>query len=364
MQSKGIMRTTITAGVVLVAVLVAGIWYKELGKSAKLAQSRPNNPPTVIATTVVSEPVRWEVEALGTVRARESVILTAKVTDSVQKVHFEDGQLVEQSQLLVTLRDAEQQAKLRAAQANLTEHQREFNRIEGLVRTKTIASNELDKIVTDIDIARAQLAQYQAELDARYVRAPFSGVLGFRQISPGGLVTPGTAIATLDDLAVVKLDFTVPERFLSQLTPGKSVEGLAAAFPDERFKGTVVSVDSRINPQTRAVVVRAEVDNRELRLRPGMLMTLKLIAEERQGLVVPEESIIPLQREQFIYVVNADNVVEQRKVVIGLRSRGQVEIIDGVMDGERVITRGIQKVRPGQTVEVRADERFTHLEAS
>ena len=111
-------------------------------------------------------------------------------------------------------------------------------------------------------------------------------------------------------------------------------------------------------------MVRAEVDNRDLKLRPGMLMTLKLIAEERNGLVVPEEAIIPLQREQFIYVVNADNVVEQRKVVLGLRSRGSVEILDGVMDGERVIIRGIQKVRPGQTVEVRPDERFTHLEAS
>ncbi|WP_261389176.1 efflux RND transporter periplasmic adaptor subunit [Ferrimonas balearica] len=358
------MRTTITAGMVLVAVLVAGVWYKEQAKSEKLAQARPQGTPTVVAATANTESVRWEVEALGTVRARESVILSAKVTESVQAVHFQDGQRVAQGDLLVTLRDAEQQAKLRAARANLTEHEREFNRIEGLVKTKTIPSNELDKILTDIDIARAQLAQYQAELDARYIYAPFSGLLGFRQISPGALVTPGTAIATLDDLAVVKLDFTVPERFLSQLTPGKSVEGLVAAFPGERFKGTVVSIDSRINPETRAVVVRAEVDNREFKLRPGMLLTLRLIAEERQGLVVPEEAIIPLQRDQFIYVVNADNVVEQRKVTLGLRSRGRVEILEGVADGERVITRGIQKVRPGQTVEVRDSERFTHLEAS
>ncbi|GAA5189247.1 efflux RND transporter periplasmic adaptor subunit [Ferrimonas gelatinilytica] len=358
------MKKTLTAGMVLVTALGAGIWYKEQSKSGQMVQRPAARVPLVVAATARTAPVRWEVEALGTVRARESVILSAKVTESVQAVHFEDGQHVKQGQLLVTLRDAEQQAKLRAARANLVEQEREFNRIEGLVRAKTIPSNELDRILTDIDIARAQEAQYQAELDARYVRAPFSGVLGFRQISPGALVTPGTAIATLDDLAVVKLDFTVPERFLNQLMPGKSIEGRAAAFPDERFIGTVVSVDSRLDPETRAVVVRAEVPNPELKLRPGMLVVLDLIAEQREGLVVPEEAIIPLQRDQFLYVINENNVVEQRQVTLGLRSRGSVEILAGLADGERVIIRGIQKVRPGQTVEVQERERFTHLEAS
>lgn len=356
------MRITLTIGLIVLASLAAGVWYKEAGRQQGASPPRGSIPSVVVAA-VQRQPVRREVEALGTVKSREAVVLSAKVTEKVEQVHFADGQQVRAGELLVTLRSGEQKAKVRAAKANLKEQQREYKRIEGLVRRNTIASSELDKLYTDIEIARAVLAQNQAELDARFIIAPFSGLLGFRQISPGALVTPGTVITTLDDLARVKLDFTIPEQFIGELQLGSSIEGRVAAFPGRLFTGQVTGIDSRVDPLTRAIVARAEIDNPQLLLRPGMLMTLRLIVEQRQGLVVPEEALVPRQRNNYLFVVNSDSVVEQRQVEVGFRSRGKAEILTGVAEGEAVITRGIQRVRPGQAVETRPSERFSYREA-
>ncbi|WP_245905452.1 efflux RND transporter periplasmic adaptor subunit [Photobacterium lipolyticum] len=356
------MKITLITGIVLLAGLATGVWYKEQGRDEG-AQVRRSSTPSVIVSTVVLQNVRREVEALGTVKARESVVVSVKVTEKVEQVHFSDGQQVKAGDLLVTLRSGEQKAKVRAARANLKEQQREYKRIEGLVKRNTIASSELDKLLTSIDVARAILAQNQAELDARFIQAPFSGLLGFRRISPGALLTPGIVVTTLDALEKVKLDFTIPEQFVGELKLGSSIEGEAAAFPQQPFVGIVTAIDSRVNPQTRAIVVRAEIENPQLKLRPGMLMTLRLIVEQRNGLVVPEEAIVPRQRDSFLFVVN-NNVVEQRKVEVGFRTRGEAEILSGVVEGELIITRGTQKVRPGQKVETRPNERFSYQEAS
>jgi len=356
------MRITLIISCILLASLAAGVWYKEQGRSQTASFSRGTKPSVVVAS-VIKQNVRREVEALGTVKSRESVVLSAKVTEKVDKVHFSDGQQVRSGELLVTLLSGEQKAKVRAAKANLKEQQREYKRIEGLVKRNTIASSELDKLFTDIEIARAVLAQNQAELEARFILAPFSGLLGFRQISPGALVTPGTVITTLDDLAKVKLDFTIPEQFIGELQLGSTIEGRVAAFPRQQFSGLVSGIDSRVNPLTRAIVVRAEIDNPQLLLRPGMLMTLNLIVEQRQGLVVPEEALVPRQQNNYLFVVNSDSVVEQRQIEVGFRSRGEAEILSGVTEGEVIITRGIQRVRPGQAVEKRLSERFSYQEA-
>ncbi|WP_299017554.1 efflux RND transporter periplasmic adaptor subunit [uncultured Photobacterium sp.] len=356
------MRITLIVCGLLLASLIAAVWFKEQESNSPRAYKH-GGVPSVVVAVVSKQNVRREVEALGTVKSRESVVLSAKVTEKVELLHFSDGQQVKAGDLLVTLRSGEQQAKVRAAKANLKEQQREYKRIEGLVKRNTVASSELDKLYTDIEIARAVLAQNKAELDARFILAPFSGLLGFRQISPGALVTPGTVITTLDDLAQVKLDFTIPEQFIGELQLGSVIEGQVAAFPERQFAGVVKGIDSRVNPLTRAIVVRAEIDNPQLQLRPGMLMTLRLIVEQREGLVVPEEALVPRQRNNFLFVVNQDNVVEQRQVKVGFRSRGEAEILSGVAEGEQIITRGIQRVRPGQIVETRTSERFTYREA-
>ncbi|MGL5393270.1 MAG: efflux RND transporter periplasmic adaptor subunit, partial [Shewanella sp.] len=285
------------------------------------------------------------------------------ITDMVTELRFADGDIVQKGALLVPLQNAEQLAKVKAAEVKVAEHQRELNRISSLVSQRTVAALERDRLQSLIDTTRAELEQAQSALNDRRILAPFNGRLGLRQVSVGSLVTPGTAITTLDDLSKIKLDFSVPERFLQDLQPGKPVEAQAIAFAGEIFKGVVTSIDSRVDPKTRAVMVRAEIPNPQLRLLPGMLMKVKLIQRSREALQLPEAAIIPLQHNHFVYTVNGEQVIERKQVQLGSRTRGWVEVQAGLSEGEQVVIRGLLKVNPGDKVTTQLAEKLTEQPA-
>jgi membrane fusion protein (multidrug efflux system) len=189
-------------------------------------------------------------------------------------------------------------------------------------------------------------------MDDRLIRAPFSGLLGFRKISPGTYVAPGTVITTLDDIALVKLDFSIPEVYLSRIAAGDIVYAQSVSYPGREFRGVVRTVDSRIDPVTRSVVVRATIGNDDRSLRPGMLMTVNLVTSESEALAVPEIALQQIRNEYFVFVVENGRAVE-RRVAIGRRRPRTVEILDGLALGEQVITEGLIKVRSGSIVNVR-----------
>jgi membrane fusion protein (multidrug efflux system) len=189
--------------------------------------------------------------AIGTVKARESVTVTAKVSEIVQTVHFDSGQEVRAGAPLITLSDRQQQAALAEAQASADEAGRLLRRQSELVQQQLIARAQVDNQRAARDVAQARVAQIRAQIADRVVRAPFSGVLGLRQVSPGALVTPGTAIATLDDISRVYVDFPLPESQLSRIGTGQRVAARAVAYPEQRFEGTVQTVDARIDPACR-----------------------------------------------------------------------------------------------------------------
>ncbi|WP_394205431.1 efflux RND transporter periplasmic adaptor subunit [Shewanella waksmanii] len=348
--------------IILALAAAAYVAYLQLNPTDTSQQKRQRPTPNVVVAKAMLSPVRDEVEALGTSKAYESITVTPKVSDVITNINFKDGQLVNKGDLMVQLQDREQAARVTVAKVRVNDHRRELDRIRTLVTSQTVAELERDRLQTLIDTARAELEQAESALKDRRIRAPFSGRLGLRQVSVGSLVTPGTVITTLDDISIIKLDFSVPERFLQSLQVGKDVEAKAVAYPDAIFKGKVVSVDSRINPTTRSVVVRAEIVNPDLRLLPGMLMKVNLIKQNREALIIPESAIIPIQSNHFVYLVNDENVVERRQVQLGLRKRGWVEIVDGVDLNEQVMIRGILKVKPGDTVKVQFSERFSFLE--
>jgi membrane fusion protein (multidrug efflux system) len=182
------------------------------------------------------------------------------------------------------------------------------------------------------------------------ISAPFAGVLGFRQVSPGTLVTPGTTIASLDDVSVIKLDFAVPEAFLSAVASGQAITAGSAAWPGREFTGVVTTVDSRVDPVTRAVTVRAELPNPERELRPGMLLTVRLFRPERQALVIPEISVIQVAQRAHVFRLKDDGSVEQVYVTLGQRRRGEVEVVDGLSAGDRIVVDGVVKLRDGARV--------------
>ncbi|RPA56738.1 efflux RND transporter periplasmic adaptor subunit [Shewanella vesiculosa] len=344
--------------VLIVIVLTALLAYNLMSPEEAIVQ-RPRPIPNVVVAKVAIMPIRDEVEALGTGKAYESIIVTSKVTEIITKIDFNDGDLVEKGALLVQLRNEEHKAKLAVTEIKLVENLRELDRIRSLVTSKTIAELERDRLQSLIDTTRAEVQQAKAALEDRAIKAPFAGKLGLRQVSVGSLVTPGEQISTLDDVSKIKLDFSVPERFIQELQPGKLVEARAVAYPEQIFKGVVTSIDTRVNPDTRAVIVRAVMPNDDYKLLPGMLMKVRLIKQSREALLLPEAAIIPIQNKHFVYFVNAENKVEQIEVTLGTRSRGWVEIAKGLDVGQQIIIRGILKVRPGDTVKVQQAENFT-----
>lgn len=309
-------------------------------------------PPAATVTTAVVAEKAWSdaIEALGTARARESVMVTAKVTETVVRVNFEDGDLVDEGQVLVDLSGGAEIAGLDEAAAAYREAQQQYARLQELSAQKLIPQSQLDAQRGTMDAARARLNVVRARLADRVISAPFAGVLGFRQVSPGTLVTPGTTIASLDDISVIKLDFTVPETHLAALAPGQAISARSKAWPDREFTGVVTGVDSRVDPVTRAVTVRAEIPNPERALRPGMLLSLEVFRPERPALAIPEIAVVQVAQDAHVFVVQPDDTVQQRVVVLGARRAGEVEVVSGLAAGERIVVDGTVKLRDGARV--------------
>jgi membrane fusion protein (multidrug efflux system) len=340
---------TLRAGLLLSALL---LWAPSAGTAAPA--SGEAKPLSVIAAQVRSERLFDRVEALGTLKANESVTVTANVTETVSAIHFDDGQRVEEGQILVEMTSAEEHALLEEAQARVAEAARQYRRVESLVAQRSASESLLDERRRDLDTARALLVAIESRLADRLIKAPFPGVLGLRNISPGALVEPGDPITTLDDDTVMKLDFAVPSVFLPDLAPGLGISARARAYGDRPFEGEIRSVDSRVDPVTRSVQVRALIPNPERTLRPGVLMRVELLRNPREALVIPEAALLQQGEDHFVMRVSEDGSAERRQVRIGARRPGEVEIREGLAAGDRVVTHGNDKVRPGQRVEVRA----------
>ncbi len=352
-------RNSIVA-VALAVVLGAGAWYY----SGRTDSGAGQNPGGARAPGAREVPVMTahpklkdfalEVEALGTVRAKESVDITAKVADRVTAIRFEEGKQVRKGDVLVELDNAEALADLAAAEAAERDSRSQFKRSQELFQTKALSEAQLDQLEATMLANQAKVAAARSRVNDRLITAPFNGRVGLRNVSLGGLVSPGGVITTLDDLSVVKLDFAVPELFLSSLKPGLTVEAKSNAYPNTTFKGRVDSVDTRVDPTTRAVVVRALVDNQDGRLRPGMFMTLRLVRSEGKALMLPETAIVPEDSKHFVFVV-ADGRAEQREVTIGRRRPGEVEILKGVTEQDMVVVDGTMNVHNGTPVVARSE---------
>jgi membrane fusion protein (multidrug efflux system) len=335
-----------TVWLVVLVLLLAACGGKDSG------QERGKGGPPAVVTTTVLAPMPWtdSIEALGTASARESISITAKVSETVAKVSFESGDVVRAGDVLVTLSGNAQLAALDEASADYREALKLYERQKSLAERQLIPASQMDLQRALRDAAKGRLDQIQAQLADRVIRAPFDGVLGLRQVSPGSLVTPGTVIATLDDVSRIKLDFSVPERNLSALTTGQEVVATSDAFPGEQFRGAITSVGSRVDPVTRSLAARAEFDNPENKLRQGMLLEVQLQQVSRQALQVPELSLQQVGQQAFVFVVGADDKVAQVPVRIGARRPGWVEILEGVKAGDRVVVEGVVKLKPGAKI--------------
>ncbi len=309
-----------------------------------------NGATRVVTAEVELQPLVDEIQALGTARANESVEIQPRISSLVETINFEEGQSVSAGQLLVELENNEILAGLALAEANLSESRSLYERNRTLSSSQAISVSNLEELLAEVQVNEAQVQAAQARLDNTLIRAPFDGRVGLRRVSPGSFVNSSTVITTLDDVSVIKLDFSVPEMFLTSVAEGMAIRAESVVYPDRVFEGTVISVDTRLDPVSRSVQARATIPNDDGELKPGMFMTVDLQRDRGEVLVAPEQAIVPEGTAQYVFVV-VDGVVERRAVELGRRIPGFVVIAGGLTPGETVVTEGTGKVRDGSQVE-------------
>jgi len=305
----------------------------------------------VVTAKIELQPMVDEIQALGTANANESVEIKSRISSLIDRVVFVEGQLVEAGDLLIELESSEIVAGLAVAEASLSESRSLYNRNKSLTDTQAVSASTFEQLLAEVKVDEAQVEAAKARLANSRIRAPFSGRVGLRRVSPGSFVNTLTVITTLDDVSKIKLDFSVPEAFLTVVSEGMTILAESIVYPDRVFEGQVASIDTRLDPVSRAVQVRAVIPNDDGAIKPGMFMTVDLQRDRGDVLVAPEQSIVPEGTTQYVFIV-ADGVVEKRAVVLGRRIPGYVVIAEGVTAGEFVVTEGTGKVRQGSQVEI------------
>ena len=355
----GPMRSLPRWTLVVAAALVAGgAWLLYARSGADPKASGGPRPIAVVAVPAAKRPFEDRLEAVGTLAANESITITSKVTSTVTAIRFVEGQQVSAGQVLLTVEDSEARANLAAAQAALVESHNAWQRGTEIAKQGLISTSQLDQLESKLKADQARVHAAEAQLADHTIRAPFAGRVGLRHVSIGALVNAGTEITSLDDTATMKLDFSVPETFLAAVRAGLEIQARAGAFPDLQFNGKVATVDTRVDPETRSVAVRATLPNPKGLLRPGMFLTVNLIRERVEALLLPEQALVPEQDRQYVFVVEGDGdgwKAAKRLVKVGRRQPGVVEIVAGLAAGDRIVTEGTLKVRDGAPITLAGD---------
>lgn len=322
------------------------------GKPGKAGGPPGGMAMPVEATTVESGTATLDINAVGSLRANESVIIRAEIPGRITDIHFSEGQTVQQGAPLVNLDASEFQAQLAESATSVKLNNLNFKRAQEMAEKKLLSRQSYDEAQAKLAQSRASQAFYEARLAKTKLHAPFAGVLGLRQVSPGEYVQAGQDIVNLEDISSLKLDFNVPESYLAKVQQDQDVEVRVDAYPEQVFRGKIYAINPRIDEKTRTLLLRAVIPNPDGRLRPGMFARVSLILERRaNALLVPEQALVPKGTDQVIYRVN-DGKALPVKVTIGQRRDGKVEIIAGLNAGDTIVVAGQAKLRDGMPVKI------------
>ena len=309
-------------------------------------------PVEVHATKVVLAAFPRGVAAVGSLRADESVTIRPEIAGRIVEIRFTEGQRVQKGQVLIRLDDSITRAELAQVRANHTLAKSKFDRATELQQKGFISKQARDDADNVMRVQEAAMDLAQARLDKSTLRAPFAGVIGLRNISVGNYVQEGAEIVTIQAIDPLKVDFRIPELYMSDVRQGQTLEITLDAMPDKRYEGKVFAISPLIDEGGRAIVMRAQVNNRGGDLRPGMFARVRLLFGATQpSPAVQETALVPQRDEQYVFVVR-DNRAQQVKVEIGQRRDGMVEVLAGLKEGDMVVTAGHQKIRDGLAVTV------------
>lgn len=317
------------------------------GKAAAGAGVTP-----VEVMVVKPQTVQEDLQAVGSLRSNESVVLRPEVSGRIATIGFKDGQVVKKGQLLIGLDASLNEAEVAQYKAEYDLALSNLKRSEDLAEQKFISSSARETAASNAQVAEARLKLAQARLSKMRIVAPFDGVVGIRVVSLGDYVKDGTDLVNVEDVRNLKVDFRLPERNLAQIRVGQTVEVVADALPAERWQGVIEAINPRIDANGRSLELRARLENSSGRLRPGMFARVRVIVGERSdALLVPEEAIVPQGSEFYVYKV-IEGQARRVPVKIGVRRDARVEIAEGLAAGDQVVTAGMRLSRDGQPVKV------------
>lgn len=337
-------------------VITAGLAVPKLlpfwrGTAAQAPGEAKGAAQVVATRTLVAEPLAETVAIAGTLREEEAIDVQTEVAGKIVELAFVEGAAVRRGDLLLRLDGAETRAELNRARARITKAESLEKRLRGLMQNGWTNQVEFEQAESDFNALRAEVELAEAKLAKTELRAPFDGVVGLRNVSPGSYVAPSTRITTLQNVARLKLDFAVAERHAGRLRPGAKVS-FSVSGDAQRHMGEVYVVEPRIDEVTRTVLVRALVENAAGTLRAGALAQVELTLERwEEALLVPAMAIVTEEQGKSVFVVEAGKA-RPRQVETGLRRAEQVQITRGLAAGDEVIVAGVQSVRAGAAVKV------------
>lgn len=344
---------------VLLVVIFGGIagWkYRQIQQmSAQMSQPQP--PATVASTEVTTESWRPRLEAVGSVVAVNGIDVSTEVAGKVSRVAFESASRVSEGDVLVELDAAVDNAALRGLRADLSLARLQFERAEELLPKRSISRSDYDEAKARMESAQAAVAEQEARLANKVIRAPFDGLLGLRRVDTGEYLSPGATIVSLQALDPIYVDYALPERYLQDVRPGLKVEARVDAYPDETFEGEISAVDSKVDEGTRSITVRATLPNPDDRLRPGMFAAVSTLEPDTEEvLTVPRTAISFNTYGDYVFLINEGDdgklTVERRQVDTGATRNGRVAVTSGLDSGQRVVRAGLVKLRNGQPVQI------------
>ena len=367
MASKVIYTVLAVAGIA--SASGAAWWYQNprpannLSDTASAASAHGNpNPgvaamyPSVEAARVAVATLLDDTRAVGSLRSRQGVVLRPEISGRISRLNFTDGQRVRKGQVLVQFDDQLPQAQIQQSQAELSIAQANQKRNQELVAQNFISQRSLDESAANLQVAQAKLALARATAARLTIVAPFSGIVGIRQVNVGDYLKDGSDIVNLEDIDAIYVDFRLPERYQSKVRRGQTAMLEIDALPGQRYTAQIQAIDPLIDASGRSVGIRGCIDNRALTLRPGMFARVNAVFGVRNNaLVIPEEAIIPQGGRQFVIKLLDGPDGQSRKtqrveVKIGLRSQGEVEIIEGLLPGDMVVRAGQQRIQKDGTV--------------
>ncbi|HKE38924.1 MAG TPA: efflux RND transporter periplasmic adaptor subunit [Casimicrobiaceae bacterium] len=353
----------LVAVALLVAAGFAGYWFgqqKDAGPATQVAapRSNPASASVVVeASKVAKAALPQGITAVGSLRSDESVTLRPEVAGRINSIHFHEGERVVKGAPLVKLDTSVTEAEERQARANLTWAKQKYQRALDLEKQGFISSQAKDEAENNLKVSEAALALAEAKLAKLTITAPFSGIIGLRSVSVGDYVKEGADMVNLEAIDPLKVDFRVPEVYLTQLRVGQTLELTLDAMPGKTYEGRLLAINPLIDAAGRSVVIRAQVKNQDAALRPGMFARVRLFTRDvQEALMVPEQAIVPQGEEWFVYRV-VDGKAQRAKVDIGQRRDGKAEIVKGLDAGDLVVTAGQLKLREGVPVQVATTQR-------